>query len=127
MMKQLLGILFSGQCQLKSLQLDINNHFLDNDIHHCLTSHYDPSTDCCFTLRHLDVRIKCTCFLENLIERVPNLERLSVHFQSSLDFDSLWQTNLDISEQSNENWFSKVRKKEIKFAFDELYRQEFFF
>ncbi|CAF4939560.1 unnamed protein product, partial [Rotaria socialis] len=107
MMKQLFGLLFSGQCQLKSLQLDINNHFLNQDIHHCLTSHYDPSMDRCFTLRHLDVRMACTCLLENLIERVPNLERLSVHFHSSLDFDSLWETNPDRLEQSNENWFNK--------------------
>ncbi|CAF1555057.1 unnamed protein product [Rotaria magnacalcarata] len=66
--------------------------------------------DRCFTLRHLDVRMACTCLLENLIERVPNLERLSVHFQSSLDFDSLWRTNPDILEQSNENWFNKIPK-----------------
>ncbi|CAF3645100.1 unnamed protein product [Rotaria socialis] len=110
MMKQLFGLLFSGQCQLKSLQLDINNHFLNKDIHHCLTSHYDRSMDRCFTLRHLDVRIACTCLLENLIERVPNLERLSVHFHSSLDFDSLWETNPDRLEQSNENWFNKIPK-----------------
>ncbi|CAM4795683.1 unnamed protein product [Rotaria magnacalcarata] len=110
MMKQLFGLLFSGQCQLKSLQLDINNHFLNKDIHHCLTSHYDRSMDRCFTLRHLDVRMACTCLLENLIERVPNLERLSVHFQSSLNFDSLWKTNPDRLEQSNENWFNKIPK-----------------
>ncbi|CAF1326804.1 unnamed protein product [Rotaria magnacalcarata] len=110
MMKQLVGLLFSGQCQLKSLQLDINNHLLKKDIHHCLTSHYDPSMDRCFTLWHLDVRMACTCLLENLIERVPNLERLSVHFQSSLNFDSLWETNPDRLEQSNENWFSKIPK-----------------
>ncbi|CAF4759565.1 unnamed protein product, partial [Rotaria magnacalcarata] len=48
--------------------------------------------------------------LENLIERVPNLERLSVHFQSSLNFDSLWKTNPDRLEQSNENWFNKIPK-----------------
>ena len=43
MMKQLFGHLLSSQCQLKSLKLDINNHFWNKDIHHCLTSHYDPS------------------------------------------------------------------------------------
>ncbi|CAF0874292.1 unnamed protein product [Rotaria sp. Silwood1] len=110
MMKQLLCQLFSGQCKLKSLRLDISNDFINNDIHRCLTSNYYPSTGRCCALRRLDIRIEYACFLENLIEHVPNLEQLSIEFQFSLKFDSLWKTNFEILEQSNENWLNKIPK-----------------
>ncbi|CAF4748090.1 unnamed protein product, partial [Rotaria sp. Silwood2] len=64
----------------------------------------------CFTLLHLDIRIEYTCFLENLIEHVPNLEQLSIEFQFSLKFDSLWKSNFEILKQSNENWLNKIPK-----------------
>ncbi|CAF3103736.1 unnamed protein product [Rotaria sp. Silwood2] len=88
----------------------MNNNFTNNDIHRCLTSNYYPSTDRCFNLRRLDIRIKYTCFLENLIEHVPNLEQLSIQFKFSLKFDILWKTNFEILEQSNENWLNKIPK-----------------
>jgi len=62
------------------------------------------------TLRRLFIRLTYTCFLENLIEHVPNLEELSVQFEYSLKFDSLWKLNIETSNQSNENWFNKVRR-----------------
>ncbi|CAF2946329.1 unnamed protein product [Rotaria sp. Silwood2] len=114
MMKQLRCQLYSGEYQLKSLRLDISNNFTNSDIHRCLTSNYYPSTDRCFNLRRLDIRIKYTCFLKNLIEHVPNLEQLSIQFKFSLKFDILWKTNFEILEQSNENWLNKERRKNIE-------------
>jgi hypothetical protein len=115
MIKQLLCQLFSGQCQLKSLRLDISNEFTNGDIHECLTSNsylfiLNQPQSCCMTLRRLFLRVKYTYFLENLIEHVPNLEQMSVQFDYSLKFNSLWKSNIETSRQSNENWFNKVRK-----------------
>jgi hypothetical protein len=119
MIKQLLSQLFSGQCRLTSLRLDISNEFTEGDIHRCLASNSCLSSNFiryqsqsyCMTLRHLFIRLKHTCFLENLIEHVPNLEQMSTQFHYSLNFDSLWKSNVEILKQSNENWFNKVRKK----------------
>ena len=109
MIERLLGQLFSGQCQLKSLRVDICNIVINDDIHRCLRPYHSLSMDCCFTLRRLYIRIKYACFIENLIEHVPNLERLSVQFQFSLEFDSLRKLNIEIMKPSTENWLNKVR------------------
>ncbi|CAF4713535.1 unnamed protein product, partial [Rotaria sp. Silwood2] len=113
--KQLLCQLFSGRCRLKSLRLDISNEFTSGDIHKCLVGNSYFSSNfivnqcesCCMTLRRLFIRLKYTFFLENLIEHVPNLEEMSVQFEYSLNFDSLWELNIETSSQSNENWFNK--------------------
>ena len=119
MIKQLLCQLFSAQCQLKSLRLDISNEFRNGNIHRCLTSNSYLSSNfiqnqhqsCCVTLRRLHIRLNQTCFLENLIEHVPNLEQISVEFDYSLNSNALWKSNIETLSQSNENWFNKVRKK----------------
>ncbi|CAF4496811.1 unnamed protein product, partial [Rotaria sp. Silwood2] len=116
--KQLLCQLFSGRCRLKSLRLDISNEFTSGDIHKCLVGNSYFSSNfivnqcesCCMTLRRLFIRLKYTFFLENLIEHVPNLEEMSVQFEYSLNFDSLWELNIETSSQSNENWFNKIPK-----------------
>ncbi|CAF1342729.1 unnamed protein product [Rotaria sordida] len=118
MIKKLLCQLFSGQCHLTSLQLDISNEFRNGYIHRCLTSQsylssnsiQDELQSYCVTLRRLHIRLNHTCFLENLIEHVPNLEQMSVRFQYSLVFDSLETSNVEKLNQSNENWFNKVPK-----------------
>ncbi|CAM4966703.1 unnamed protein product [Rotaria socialis] len=88
MMGQLLCKIFSAQCQLKTLRLDISNVFKSGRTHQCLESKPYLSSDStqhelqsyCMTLRYLYIRLNQTCFLENLIEHVPNLEQLSVEF-----------------------------------------------
>src|SRR5690349_6863384 len=97
MIKQLLCQLFSGQCRLTYLRLDISNEFTDGDIRRCLASNYCLSSNFvryqsqsyCMTLRRLFIRLKYTCFLVNLIEHVSNLEQMSIQFHYSLNFDSL--------------------------------------
>jgi hypothetical protein len=103
MIEQFLCKLFSAQCQLKSLQLDISNDFRNGSIHRCLSlnSIQNQHQSRCVALRHLHIRLNQTCFLENLIEYVPNLEQLSVEFDSSLGSYASWK--------SNEKWFNKVR------------------
>ncbi len=111
MIKQLLCQLFSGQCQLTSLRLDISNEFRCGTIYRCLSSNSDLSSNliqyqlqsCNITLRRLHIRLNYSYFLESLIEYVPNLEQISV------EFDAIWKSNIEALRQSNENWFNKVR------------------
>ncbi|CAF4452183.1 unnamed protein product [Rotaria sp. Silwood2] len=116
MIKQLLCQVFSAQCQLTYLRLDISNDRTDSNIHECLTSNSNLSSNliqyqlhsCCMTLRRLHIRLNQTCFFENLIEHVPNLEQISVEFDFSLGSYALWQSNIELLRRSNGNWFNKV-------------------
>ncbi|CAF2334673.1 unnamed protein product [Rotaria sp. Silwood2] len=118
MIKKLLCQLFSARCQLTSLRLDIGNEFRYGSIHRCFMSYSHLSSNftqcqfpsCCMTLRRIYIRLNQTCFLENLIEHVPNLEKLLVDFHSSLNHASSWSSNIEILRQSNGNWFHKVPK-----------------
>ncbi|CAF5222106.1 unnamed protein product, partial [Rotaria magnacalcarata] len=108
--------LFSDRCQLTYLRLDIGNEFRFGSIHKCLASYSHLSSNftqrqfpsCCVTLRRLYIRLNQACFLENLIEHVPNLEKLLVKFHSSLNNASSLSSNVEILKQSNGNWFHKV-------------------
>ncbi|CAF3971728.1 unnamed protein product, partial [Rotaria sp. Silwood1] len=114
-LKQFLCQLFSGQCQLTTLRLDISNELMDGNIHRCLTSNSHLSSNfmrcqpqsCCMTLRRLFIRLKYTYFLESIIKHVPNLEQMSVQFDSSLRLDPLWKSNVETLRKSNRNWFNK--------------------
>ena len=120
MLKQFLCQLFSGQCQLKSLRLDISNEFRDGVFHRCLSANSDLSSDfiqypyrsSCVTLRRLHIRLNQSCFLENLIEYVPNIEQMSVECDCYLSSYRLRTSNIETLSQLNENWFNKVRKKQ---------------
>ncbi|CAF4508032.1 unnamed protein product [Rotaria sp. Silwood2] len=87
MFKQLLSQIFSGQCQLTSRHLYMTK--LRYAIHQCLKSypsHLPLTTNSnelqsyCVSLRRLHIQLEYTCFLEHLIDRVPNLEQLSAVF-----------------------------------------------
>ncbi|CAF4004551.1 unnamed protein product [Rotaria sordida] len=115
MLKQILCQIFSNQCQLTSLQLDIAN--LSYEIHQSLNSRSYVSTNkisndfqtYSITLRHLYIHLNHICFLEHLIEYVPNLEQLSIHFLNSLLDKYYLDSKINIPKLSNENWFNKVR------------------
>ncbi|CAF5059272.1 unnamed protein product [Rotaria sp. Silwood1] len=113
MFKQLLCKIFSDQCQLTSLKLDITKSF--NSIHQCLNlqSHLEPNTiskSCCLTLRRLCIHIDHKCFLEHLIEHTPNLEQLSVHFRNFLINNDHPDSDTQALIISNGNWFNKISK-----------------
>ncbi|CAF4746459.1 unnamed protein product [Rotaria sp. Silwood2] len=118
MIEQLLCKIFSAQCKLRYFRLDISNGFRDGNIHRCLESSSYVSLNSiqhelqsyCMTLRYLYIRLNQTCFLENLIEHVPNLEQLSVEFHYLLKFGSFDKSNAEMLKSSNENWFNRVRK-----------------
>ncbi|CAF3660703.1 unnamed protein product [Rotaria sp. Silwood1] len=115
MFKQLLCKIFSDQCQLTSLKLDITKSF--NSIHQCLNlqSHLEPNTiskSCCLTLRRLCIHIDHKCFLEHLIEHTPNLEQLSVHFRNFLFNNDHPDSDTQALIISNGNWFNKISKLE---------------
>ncbi|CAF2008457.1 unnamed protein product, partial [Rotaria magnacalcarata] len=112
MIKQLICQLFSSQCHLTSLRIDISHYLFGVDIDECLTSNsvdYQRQSFCS-TLRCLYIRIENSWFLENLISRIPNLERMSVQFYTTLKFDLSRTSNVEIMKQSNGNWFNKLPK-----------------
>ncbi|CAF1145748.1 unnamed protein product [Rotaria sordida] len=119
MIKQLICQLFSSQCHLTSLRIDLNYYLFDVDIDECSTSNSYVSSNSvdyqrqsfCLTLRRLYIRIENSWFLENLIEHIPNLEQMSVQFHTTLKFDLSWRSNVEIMKQSNGNWFNKVIMK----------------
>ncbi|CAF4375564.1 unnamed protein product, partial [Rotaria sp. Silwood2] len=106
------------KCQLTSLRLDISSDCRGGHIHQCLEPNSYLSSkflqykhqSCCLTLRHLNIRLNNTCFLENLIEHVPNIEQLLVEFDYSLCSFASWKSNVEILRQSKTNWFNKIRK-----------------
>ncbi|CAF4236636.1 unnamed protein product [Rotaria sp. Silwood2] len=118
MIEQLLCKIFSAQCKLRYFRLDISNGFRDGNIHRCLESSSYVSLNSiqhelqsyCMTLRYLYIRLNQTCFLENLIEHVPNLEQLSVEFHYLLKFGSFDKSNAEMLKSSNENWFNRLPK-----------------
>ena len=118
MVEELFRRLFSPQCQLRTLRLDIDYILTNSTLRSCLQGNSSLSTNfiqhqlefCCVTLRQLHIRVICTFVLENLVQRLPNLEKLSVEFDFSLGFDSSGKWNVNTLKQSNENWFNKVRK-----------------
>ncbi|CAF3811271.1 unnamed protein product [Rotaria sp. Silwood1] len=108
--------IFSNQSQLTSLQIDMSK--LSYEIHQSLKSHSyvlsnkisNEFQSYSITLRHLRIYLKHTCFLEDLIEYVPNLEQLSVYFHNFAIHNDFLDSNINIPHLSNGNWFNKVRR-----------------
>ena len=119
MVEELLRQIFSEKCQLKYLQLDISYESECGPLHQCLStnfSFYLNSTQIhahsyCVTLRQIDIRLNSTDFLQPFIERVPNLEQLSVAFNSSLTFRLPNERDINASNKFDGNWMDKVRRK----------------
>ena len=117
MLKQLIRQFFSNKCQLTYLRLDIADDSSSVNIHQCLilSSHSSASSIsnkmqyCCLMLRHLYICLKYTCFLEHLIEHIPNIERLSVTFKRWMDFELRSKSNIETLIKSNGNWFEKSK------------------
>ncbi|CAF4865861.1 unnamed protein product, partial [Rotaria magnacalcarata] len=109
--------LFSSQCQLNSLQLDIGNYEIGYDTDECteLFSHssqnpvFNEFPSFCTTLSRLHIHIKYTYLLEHLIEYTPALERLSIKFNESLDIEPRSGSFIEKLSQSNGDWCNKVR------------------
>lgn len=80
---------------------------IDGSIYRCLPRNEIQS--CCTTLRRLHIRINQSCFLEDLVEHVPNLEQLSVVFEFSLRPCLLWKSNVELLRISKKTWFDRVR------------------
>lgn len=129
MLKQLIRQFFSNKCQLTCLRLDIADDYSPINIHQCLIVSSHPSTNtilnkmqyCCLTLRHLYICIKYTCFLEHLIEHIPNIERLSVTFKRRMDFEPRSKLNMQTLIKSSENWSEKVRRIYDNLVFSHLF------
>lgn len=115
MFEQFLCQIFSQQCQLTYLTLDISD--LYGNINQCLKSssdfrlniNADGSQFYCLTLRHIKIRLNYTCFLEDLIERVPNLVQLSIDCKNLERHYGFSDGDVQNLLRSHGNWFNKVR------------------
>lgn len=124
MIEQVVYQLFSARCNLKFLQLhyinDMNNSsdcrlLASNSSYPSNSIQYGYQCSFCVTLRRLHIRLSRAHLIENLIERLPNIEEMLVEFISSLEFNALRELNHQTLTKSNENWSNKV--KEISFFF----------
>ncbi|CAF2967424.1 unnamed protein product [Rotaria sp. Silwood2] len=92
--------------------MDADHVFID--IHQCLSlcssSISNETQYGCMTLRYLHIRVIYTCFLEHLIEFVPNLERLSVYMRSSWTRYKSYKLNCEKVFELNSSWCNKVEK-----------------
>jgi hypothetical protein len=119
MFKDLICQIFSERCQLIFLRLDTPYHdtFITNDIHQCLSlpsdrysiSSLNKAQHCCMTLRYLHICIHYGCFLEHLVEHVPNLERLSVYFRRPWIRNEIYGWISKPIGESNDTWPNKVK------------------
>ncbi|CAF3698932.1 unnamed protein product [Rotaria socialis] len=114
--QQFIHQIFSDDSQLISLELDISKS--SYYIHKCLKSYSHPLSNatfyefhsCSAMLRYLHIHIKHRYFLEDLILCVPNLEELSVQFQSSLTIFTEPESIIQMIKSPHEYWFNKVPK-----------------
>ena len=119
MVEEVVFQLFSARCSLKSLQLEHVHGKSDGSIYrrsavsssspHCNSILYERQSSC-LTLRRLYIRLTEILFIENLVERLPNLEEMLVECPLPLGFNSLRVLNLPTLRKSNENWFNKVNE-----------------
>jgi hypothetical protein len=114
MMAQLVHKLFSNQCRLTTLRLDIVNVEKSTDFYQYLDPSYHPTLNqlrcCCITLRYLYVRLIHIYSLEYIIEHVPALERLSVHFVDALISERDTEWTIRRLKRTEGNWLNKVRQ-----------------
>ncbi|CAF3898369.1 unnamed protein product [Rotaria sp. Silwood1] len=118
MLKQLLHELFSSQCQLTSLRLDIADGDFFIGIYQCLPLPYNLASSSirnefqssCLTMRRLHIRLSYTCFMHYLIDHVPALEQLSIHFEHSLTLNPRSKLTIEDIIQAKSKWFDMVPK-----------------
>ncbi|CAF3666903.1 unnamed protein product [Rotaria sp. Silwood1] len=126
--KEFLRQLFSSQCQLTSLRLDIVSYHIGYDTDDCmkLFSHSlqnSISNECqsfCTTLSHLYIHIRYAYFLEQLIEHIPAIEKLSVKFNRTLDIEPRSMSFIETLRQANGNLFNKRFQHQITILNDGL-------
>ena len=127
MFKDFLREIFSNKCQLISLRLNVPTvYFTDINFHQCLSlssnaysSSISNQNSCyCITLRYLHIRISYACFLEHLIEYVPNLKCLSVCLQRGWGRNDPLEPTFGTLEKSDVIWSNKVKKLSLSYSND---------
>lgn len=104
--QQLIATLFSDECRLTSLELDFVCGHDSRELHQCLT----PQNQIyCPNLRNLRLHIQYTILLENLIDYVPVLQKLSVSFYQSLYISPRSSSEIKDLIKTIGNWSNKVR------------------
>jgi len=127
MFKDFLREIFSNKCQLISLRLNVPIvNFTNMNFHQCLSlssnvysSSISNQNSCYYiTLRYLHIRISYACFLEHLIEHVPNLKCLSVCLRRGWGRNDPLESTFGTLEKSNVIWSNKVKKLSLSYSND---------
>ncbi len=116
MFQEFIRQLFSSECGLTSLRLDLACDDSYLKLHQCLKPRNNLSSHSifkqyqsrCLTLRRLQIYLEYTCFFEHLVEHVPFLENLYVHFRKSLKIYPRTKIEAEMLIKSNRNWVNKV-------------------
>jgi hypothetical protein len=122
-MAELIHKLFSSQCRLTALRLDIDTIDKTSDFyrqldplrHSVSNSIFNQTRCCCITLRYLYIRVEFMCTIVWIIEHVPALKCLSVHFINTLRSEPHDEWIINNPIQSKKNWFDKVRQIQMNF------------
>lgn len=119
MLKELISKLFSGKCRLKYLELDLSKIYVDGEIDQylkpistgCSNGYQNNDDNYCLMLRRLKIRVRKGSCIAKFLDRIPNVEQLSVEFVNTSELFSLPRLDDDLFQKSDRNWSNKVRKK----------------
>lgn len=112
MFKEFLRKLFSDNCQLTSLKLDVSTDDFYANIHQCFSLINNELGMHCMSLRYLHIHLIYGFLFEHIIEHAPNLEILSIHFKNSLVREwSYYRSEIKAFVPTYVNWYNKVKKE----------------
>lgn len=112
--------LFSQKCRLTSLRIDICNF---HGGRYNILEHLRPVSDAflnsisykgdqfCMTLRRLNIRLESIDFIENLFDRLPNIEQMSLEFSDKMEPRPERRFSDQLLKEVNGNWAKKVKKE----------------
>lgn len=110
LLKSFLHHLFSNDCILISLELNLAFHLREE---FSSLKFYDKYSSCCLTLRHLYLHLVYICVLDDIIQCVPSLETLRISCQDSIKVEPYEFEQAVMLFQSDTNWKYKVRFRKV--------------
>lgn len=110
LLKSFLHHLFSNDCILISLELNLAFHLREE---FRSLKFYDKYSSCCLTLRHLYLHLVYICVLDDIIQCVSSLETLRISCQDSIKVEPYEFEQAVMLFQSDTNWKYKVRFRKV--------------
>ena len=114
MFQEFVRRLFSDKCQLTSLKVDVSINDSNATVHPYFSLINNEIGTHCISLRYLHIHLSSGCLFEHIVEHVPNLEILSVEFQSFLIRQWHPILNTETFLPINADWCNKVKEIDRK-------------